>query len=568
MGRPSSVKAVPASETAWLDGGMLSRSTWLALPLALGALAPAGCGGDDPPAAITYGAVGPLVGDAGRTGWRFGAASAATQIEEAAPASDWDVWSRRTADGGLGRGKDPVGEASRGYSKALEDVQLLVDANLDAYRFSVDWAKVEPVRDQWDEAAFAHYGALLDELRARGIRPMITVHHFSNPVWIADPRDPTCQQNPTPGQPADTNLCGLGSAGGGQIVEEMAELAGELARRYGDRVDEWATLNEPVNYLLAAYGIGYFPPGRVLITSILTDFVPVVRDYLAAHAAMYDAIKAADTVDADGDGVAAAVGFTLSVADWTPAAGNQVSTDPVDAAARDRVVYVYHHLAVDAFVHGTFDPQLDGTGDEAHPEWAGRLDWLGVQYYFRTGVTGQVKAVPVLELTPCFGAFDLGSCLPALDATHCVPSMGYEFHAPGIYTVLKDLGARYPRLPLVITEAGIATEVGARRAENVVRVLEQVERARGEGVDVRGYYHWSLFDNFEWAEGFEPRFGLYHVDYATYARAPTGGAVALGEIAGARTLSTALRQAHGGEGPMTPEPGVPADASICSYLLP
>ncbi len=85
--------------------------------------------------------------------------------------------------------------------------------------------------------------------------------------------------------------------------------------------------------------------------------------------------------------------------------------------------------------------------------------------------------------------------------------MGYEFHAPGIYTVLKDLGARYPGLPLVITEAGIATEVGARRAENVVRVLEQVERARGEGVDVRGYYHWSLFDNFEWAEGFEPRFG-------------------------------------------------------------
>jgi beta-glucosidase len=149
-----------------------------------------------------------------------------------------------------------------------------------------------------------------------------------------------------------------------------------------------------------------------------------------------------------------------------------------------------------------------------------------------------------------------------------VPVMGYEFYAPGLYTILKEMSARYPALPMVVTEAGIATEDGARRAENVVRVLEQIERARSEGVDVRGYYHWSLFDNFEWAEGFGPRFGLYRVDYSTYARTATEGATVLGEIAGGRALTTALRQAHGGDGPMTPEPGLPADASICSYLYP
>ncbi|HUQ01884.1 MAG TPA: family 1 glycosylhydrolase, partial [Kofleriaceae bacterium] len=493
---------------------------------------------------------------------------AATQIEEAPASSDWNVWSRRVADGGLGKGKAFVGDASRGYSKAIEDIQLLVDTNLDSYRFSVEWSRLEPTRDVWDEAAFAHYGMLIDQLRARGIRPMITVHHFSNPVWIADPRDPQCGQNQPPGQPSDTNLCGLGSLGGAQIVDEMAELAGELARRYGDRVDEWGTLNEPVNYLIAAYGIGNFPPGRVLITSLFTDFVPVIRDYLAAHAEMYDAIKAADTVDSDGDGVAAAVGFTLSVVDWTAASNNHVSTDAIDVAARDKLIYVYHHVAVDAFVNGTFDPDLDGSGDEAHPEWAGKLDWLGIQYYFRAGVTGSAAAVAQLGLTPCFGAFDLGACLPALDPTTCVPVMGYEFHAAGLYTILKDMSARYPGLPMLITEAGIATEHGVRRAENVVRVLEQVDRARRDGVDVRGYYHWSLFDNFEWHEGFGPRFGLYSVDYTSYARTATEGATILGGIAGSRTLTTAARQEYGGDGPMTPEPGLPADASICSYLYP
>ena len=139
-----------------------------------------------------------------------------------------------------------------------------------------------------------------------------------------------------------------------------------------------------------------------------------------------------------------------------------------------------------------------------------------------------------------------------------MPSMHYEYYAPGLHTVLADFGARYPTVPLVVSEAGIATELGKRRAENVVRTLEQIERARRDGVDIRGYYHWSIYDNFEWAEGYEPRFGLYHVDFDTYERTATEGATVFGEIAGARKLTTALRKAHGGTGPMTPE-GTPGD---------
>lgn len=525
--------------------------------LALGGLL--ACG-DDPPAAIDYAAVGSLSDPAGRGSFRFGVATAATQIEDQNTATDWYLWTLPADQGGLGHGAF-VGDATRGFSKVMEDLALVKSLGVDSYRFSIEWARVEPVRDQIDETALAHYRAQLEAMRAMGIRPLITLHHFSNPVWVADPRATSCSGGPT-----DGNLCGLGSPGGAQIVEEMAEHATLIASRFGDLVDEWGTLNEPVNYLLAAYGLGIFPPGKVSINSLDRDFIPVVRDYVAAHAAMYKAVVAADTVDADGDGDAATVGLSMSVADWQPARGNRRSSDPDDLAARDRLVYVFHYLFVDSIVHGTFDADLDGAPDEEHPEWTGTLDWLGLQYYFRAGVTTERQLFPLVNLTPCFGGIDLGACIESPDPTYCVPRMGYEGWIDGLGDVLIAFGQRYPSLPLVVTEAGISTDTGRRRAENVVRVLETIERARKADTDVRGYYHWSLTDNFEWAEGYLPHFGLYRVDYETYERIPTEGADVLTQIATTRRLSTELRQSLGGTGPMTPEEGF-AEDPYCTKVV-
>jgi beta-glucosidase/6-phospho-beta-glucosidase/beta-galactosidase len=516
--------------------------------------------GDAPPASIPYGTPGPLVGEEGRGSFRFGAASAATQIEDMNPNTDWYLWTQPTDQGGLGKGIAFVGDATKGYSKVMEDLGLVKDLGLDSYRFSIEWARVEPVRDQIDETALAHYQAQLDAMQAMGIRPMVTLHHFSNPVWVADPRDADCANGPS-----DTNLCGLGSAGGSQIVEEMAEHAQLIAERFGAQVDEWGTLNEPMIYLLASYGLGYFPPGKLALDDLQGKLVPVVRDYVAAHAEMSKTIKAADTTDADGDGVSAAVGLSMSVADWTPTRSNKASDSIDDIAARDRVVYAFHYVFIDSLRNGTFDSNLDGTSDEQHPEWLGTLDWLGLQYYFRAGVSAASALFPLVDATPCFGGFDLGSCLPAPDPTYCVPRMGYEGYADGIGDVAMQFAERYPDLPLLVTEAGISTDVGKRRAENIVRNLESLERARANGVDLRGYYHWSLTDNFEWAEGYGPRFGLHVVDYTTYARTRTEGADVLAEIAGARTLTTDLREAHGGTGPMTIEAGFELDP-FCSKI--
>jgi len=335
----------------------------------LALLALAACGGGSSP--IDFGSFGPLAGDAGRGSFRFGVATAATQIEDMNTATDWYLWTLPTAQGGLGKGTF-VGDATQGFTRVADDVALVGELGLDSYRFSIEWARVEPVKDQIDEAALAHYRSELEALRALGIHPLVTLHHFSNPVWVADPRDSNCVQGVS-----DTNLCGLGSAGGAQVIAQMAEHARLIAQRFGDLVDDWGTLNEPINYLLAAYGIGIFPPGRISVNDAATLFVPVVRDYIAAHAAMYDAIKQADTVDADGDGVAASVGLSLSVADWEASRGNRPSEQPDDVAARERLINVFHHLFVDSIRNGTFDADFDGTPDEQHPEWAGSLDWLG-----------------------------------------------------------------------------------------------------------------------------------------------------------------------------------------------
>jgi len=493
--------------------------------------------------------IGPLVGDEGIGGFRFGAASAATQIEDENPTVDWYVWSADEPDG-LGNG-DFIDEAARGYTMAIADVALLEAAGLDAYRFSIEWARIEPQRDVIDETALAHYDAFIDALLAAGIRPMITVHHFSNPTWVDDPRDLECVDGPS-----DDNLCGWGHAEGGPLIaEELGQHAGLLAARYGDRVDEWVTINEPVNYMLAGYGLGVFPPGK---NDLLTDpegvFINAVRNFVAGHAAAYKALKASDTTDADGDGMPAVVGLTKGAIEWVPARDNEISDHPDDLAAVGRIDYVYHDLFVEAAVSGAFDANLDGTPDEDHPDWAGTIDWLGVQYYLRAGVTGASTLLPLVEVTPCYGGFDFGACLPPKDETYLVPEMGYEHDPTALYDRLVTFGTRWPNLPMTVTESGIATHVGARRAEIIVRALEQIERARDEGYDVRGYYHWSLFDNYEWAEGFGPRFGLFEVDYdGDYMRTATAAVDVLLDLTIAREIPDAMRAEYGGSGPLTPE---------------
>ncbi len=517
-------------------------------------LAACGESGSSGPPAIGFGDEGPIAGAAGHGSFTFGVSTAAMQIEEDQTASDWHWWTLPVAQGGMGKGRGFVDDAVRGYAKAIDDIALIEAMHLDAYRFNPSWPRIEPTRDTIDTAALAHYDAFIDALVAAGIKPVITVHHFSSPIWVDDfrndgPSAPPCV-------PSDTDLCGWDDdAGADQIIAEMAEYAGRLATEYGDRVDEWGTLNEPVNYLVASYGAGQFPPGKAFALGDGQGLIRAIRNYLRAHVAMYEAIKANDTIDADGDDVAAHVGFSLNHLTWTASRENQWSTDPVDLAAQEAIRRAYHHLFVVAARTGGLDTDLDGVVDETLDNWTrDTLDWLGVQYYARLGVTGQYQLNAVFQFQPCLSPLLMDACVAPADPTHCIPEMEYEYYEPGVYEVIMEYHEAYPGLPISVTESGIATEVGRRRSEHLVRSLEQIARARDEGADVRGYYHWSLMDNFEWIYGYGPRFGLYSVDRTgTYPRTPTEGATTLGAIARSRRITSTQRGTFGGLGPMTEE---------------
>ncbi|NOZ85792.1 MAG: family 1 glycosylhydrolase [Deltaproteobacteria bacterium] len=527
----------------------MNKSTLVFLSVFLFLFMSLGCDRGMHDSGLAFPGAGPAAGTAGQGTFTFGVSTASTQIEDKNYDSDWYLWTG-PKPGGMEK-SEFVGDAVCGYTMAGSDLDLIDSLNMDAYRFSPSWSRIEPKRDKISGDALKHYASLLEAMKARGIKPMITVHHFSSPVWIDDPRRTgPCEQGPT-----DQDLCGLEDPVGRQeVIDEMAEYAGLLAKQYGKYVDEWCTLNEPFNYLLAAYGAGIFPPGRTLLLGHFDEFVQVAKAYLDAHAAMYKAIKENDIWDADGDGQAAIVGLTLSVAQWVPARNNQVSNDPADIAARDRIIYVRHHLIPQSLLDGTFDSDLDGKPDMDVPEWKGTLDFLGVQYYARMGVTSSPALISGLDLTPCAGGIDLGACVPPLDPTKWVPSMGYEYYEQGIYNVLSDFSSRWPDLPLVVTEAGLATLSGQRRAQHLVRTLQQIHRALEQGADVRGFYYWSLMDNFEWQEGYGPKFGLYSVDLDTCDRTATMGADVLSRIAGSRKVTGDMLDTMGGTGPMALEP--------------
>jgi beta-glucosidase len=428
----------------------------------------------------------------------WGVATSSYQIEGAVAEdgrgpSIWDTFSHTP---GRVQDDDNGDVACDHYHRWAEDLDLIAGLGARAYRFSVAWPRVQPTgAGAVEQRGVDFYRRLLDGMRGRGITPFVTLYHWDLPQALED-------------------------AGGWRsrdTAERFAEYAGILADAFAEFSPYWITLNEPYVSAFVGYAEGRHAPGAPEGPGALA----------AAQHLLLGPGLATRELRARGGG--SGVGITLNMSPAIP-----VSYSPEDAAAARRQDLSLNRLFTDPVLAGVYpddaaqvwgdltDFSFQRDGDLA--TIAAPLDFLGLNYYHRD----HVRAVP-LPTTGDRAASDIGAVLiERSDVERTV--MGWAVEPDGLYATLTGLRSRFANLPpIYITENGAAfpDEIGPdgevadpRRIAFVEAHLDALSRAVADGVDVRGYFYWSLMDNFEWARGYEPRFGLVYVDYPTQRRIP------------------------------------------------
>ncbi|MER7051255.1 GH1 family beta-glucosidase [Streptomyces sp. NPDC000351] len=411
-------------------------------------------------------------------GFLWGVSTSAHQIEGAAELRKPSVWDVFASEPGRIKDGSTAAVACDHYHRYREDVALLADLGVDAYRFSVSWPRVD------SPGGLGFYDRLVDELCAAGVRPVPTLFHWDLPAdldWLE--RD---------------------------TASRFAEYVSVVADRLGDRVGKWITLNEPAEHTLLGHAVGAHAPGRELLFAAL----PVAHHQLLAHGLAVRALRACGATD---------IGIANSHGPTWPA-----SDDPADREAAGFYDLLLNRLFSDPLLTGRYP---DGVGElmpgdsrrtDADLEIiAEPLDWYGVNYY-----------APARVGAPRGAATESGGLTLPAELPFSVREIegrpltdfGWPVVPEGLTELLTGLRDRYgDRLPaIVITENGCSYE-GLDDRDRIAYLdghVRALHRAVEAGVDVHGYFVWSLLDNFEWAEGYARRFGLVHVDFVTHRRTP------------------------------------------------
>ncbi|WP_415923645.1 GH1 family beta-glucosidase [Streptomyces sp. ME12-02E] len=415
-------------------------------------------------------------------GFLWGVSTSAHQIEGAADTREPSVWDAFTAGPGHVKDGTTAAVACDHYHRHGEDVALLRGLGVNAYRFSVSWPRVN------SPGGLDFYDRLVDEVCAAGVRPVPTLFHWDLPLSVEE----------------------AGGWRARETAERFAQYVARVAGRLGDRVRTWLTLNEPAEHTLLGHALGVHAPGHRL----LFEALPVAHHQLLAHGLAVRALRAAGARDV---GIANSHGPT-----WA------ASEEPADVEAAGFYDLLLNRLFADPLLLGRYPDGLGelmpGTEAEVEADLkviAEPLDRYGINYYAPTRVGApQGSAIE-------FGGVSMPAELPFSVRPvegRPVTDFGWPVVPEGLTELLTAFRDRYgERLPPVtITENGCAYE-GLDDRERIAYLdghLRALHAAMEAGVDVRGYFVWSLLDNFEWAEGYARRFGLVHVDFATLERTP------------------------------------------------
>lgn len=420
--------------------------------------------------------------------FEFGVATSAHQIEGGGKNSNWTDWEQTKDHKGrprIARGQ-VSGAACDHWHRFREDIALMKELGVRTHRLSLEWSKIEPSPGSFDEVALAHYHEVFDAHREAGIEVAITLHHFTHPSWFE----------------------AMGGFERRENVDHFVRFAERVFDEFHRESSLWFTINEPE--ILAAMGhiVGVFPPGARSVQRA----GEVLANLLHAHTAVYEALKSKPA------GQSVRIGIVKNIFQMDP----YRRWSPLDwwgARAADRLM---NERILQYFERGVFELVMPPLVSVRYENAAGprSLDVVGLNYYSHLTLSAEpwTKARARVRLRP-----------------HEVPTdMIFAAYPEGLYRALMEI--KRLGVPIYVTENGIADAKDDRRADWIRRYLFALQRAMQDGVDVRGFYYWSLIDNFEWVEGYDMRFGLYEVDYATQARRLRPGGAVYREVVQTRRI--------------------------------
>ncbi len=389
----------------------------------------------------------------------WGVATSAFQLE-GSPYADWMSW-----DSKLHAHPD----LTHHYHLYKKDLKLLKEIGVNAYRFSLEWSRIQPAENHWDEEAIRRYQEIIHLLRQEEIEPIVTLHHFTHPRWFLD----TCPWHDDDSVSKFT-----------EYVKRMAEALSDV--RY------WIPFNEPNVLLLGGYLDGRMPPG----IQNQSSFVHATANVLRSHGEAYDILHSRIPE--------AQVGVAHNMVVFSP----YRRWNPMDHFLSKMAHQYYNRSFLEALQNGLLRirfPILKKI--EINLPFRGKLDFLGVNYYTRIH----------LQFNPFRR---LGIALKYEDREgYGFTDMGWEIYPRGLEQILREASAF--GLPIMITENGIATGDGQKKERYIKSHLDILEDCLKKGMDIRGYFYWSLMDHYEWLKGLDARFGLYSVNFETLERKAT-----------------------------------------------
>jgi len=405
----------------------------------------------------------------------WGTATAAHQTEGFSDNNQW--WEFEHDNKSRILNGDLSGLATNHWELYREDIRLMKDdLHVNAYRFSIEWSKIEPEKGVYNQTAIKHYHEVLEELLEKNIEPLVTLHHFTNPLWFNR----------------------MDSFEKWDNIDHFVNFSKFAVNEYGSKVKKWCTINEPNVYATEGYIMGHFPPAK---TDLKLAF-EVIKNMAEAHVRVYKAIKAHPL------GKDSIVGIVLQLSQIHPYRPDN-SLDRMVAQIGTAVSPGLHLDFFSTGVMSLYIPFYANLRFENKDAMKAN-DFFGLNYYTHEIIKFHIGIPPYIIVRD-----------PSIPKT----DMNWEIYPEGIYHAIKTVTKRLgPDLPIIITENGIADGKDLYRKEFFENYLYAVSKAIKEGHNVKGYIVWSTMDNFEWTSGFKPRFGLYEVDYNTQQRKLREGA--------------------------------------------